>query len=167
MQLISNSRQQLSRPVFIKDKIVFNAHFNGIDNIYSIDPDSKKINALSASRYGAFNPTETADGKIIFNNYKINGYEIAEAALTEKPVGENNFIDFSAAAEKQENAGNVFDKIPDSTYQTKRYHQALNLFSFHSIIPVIDNEYVFGLELQSNNLLNTMDFYAVQNIIAI
>lgn len=159
MQLISNSRQQLSRPVFINDKIVFNAHFNGIDNIYSIDPDSKKINALSASKYGAFNPSETADGKIIFNNYKINGYEIAESVLTEKPVGENNFVDFSAAAEKQENVGNVFDKIPDSTYQTKRYHQALNLFSFHSIIPVIDNEYVFGLELQSNNLLNTMDFY--------
>ncbi|TCD25118.1 hypothetical protein EZ456_16410 [Pedobacter psychrodurus] len=158
-QLISNSRQQLSRPIFINDKIVFNAHFNGIDNIYSIDPGSKKINALSVSKYGAFNPSETADGKIIFNNYKINGYEIAEAELTEKSVGENNFVDFSAAAEKQENVGNVFDKIPDSTYQVKRYHQALNLFSFHSIIPVIDNEYLFGLELQSNNLLNTMDFY--------
>jgi hypothetical protein len=158
-ELIMNSRQQLSRPIFIDDKIVFNAHFNGIDNIYSIDPNSKKINALSASKYGAFNPTETNDGKIIFNDYKINGYEIAETALTEKPVGENNFVDFSAAAEKQENVGNVFDKIPDSTYQSKRYHQALNLFSFHSIIPVIDNEYLFGLELQSNNLLNTMDFY--------
>ncbi|WP_431294761.1 hypothetical protein [Pedobacter sp. P26] len=158
--MILNSRQQLSRPVFINDKIVFNAHFNGIDNIYAIDPTSKKITAISASKYGAFNPTESSDGKIIFNDYKINGYEIAETNITEKPVAENNFVDFSAAAEKQENVGNVFDNIPDSTYQSKRYHQALNLFSIHSIIPVIDNEYVFGLELQSNNLLNTMDFYS-------
>jgi len=158
-QLISNSRQQLSRPVFMDDKIVFNAHYNGIDNIYDIDIQTKKISALSSSKYGAFNPTETEDGKIIFNNYKINGYEIAEKAITEKTTGENNFVDFSVAAEKQENTGNVFDNIPDSTFQSKRFHQGLNLFSFHSVIPVINNEYVFGLELQSNNLLNTMDFY--------
>lgn len=158
-QLISNSRQQLSRPIFVGTKVAFNAHFNGIDNIYSIDVTSNKISAVSNSKYGAFNPTETADGKIIFNDYKINGYEITEKAVEEKPVGENTFIDFTSAAEKQENTGNVFENIPDSTFQPKRFHQALNLFSFHSIIPVIDNEYVFGMELQSNNLLNTMDFY--------
>ena len=157
--LILNSRQQLSRPVFIGDKIAFNAHFNGIDNIYDIDILSKKTNALTASRYGAFNPTETSDGKIVFNDYKINGYEIAEKQLEEKTVGENTFVDFAAAAEKQEQVGNVFENVPDSTYQSKPYHQALNLFSVHSIIPIIDNEYVFGLELESNNLLNTMDFY--------
>ncbi|TCD04461.1 hypothetical protein EZ449_17650 [Pedobacter frigidisoli] len=158
-RLISNSRQQLSRPIFLGDKIVINAHFNGIDNIYSIDITSKKISALSSSKYGAFNPTETEDGKIIFNDYKINGYEIAEQAIAEKSIGENAFVDFSSAAEKQENTGNVFENIPDSIFQSKRFRQGLNLFSFHSIIPVIDDEYVFGMELQSNNLLNTMDFY--------
>ncbi|MNX33721.1 translocation protein TolB [compost metagenome] len=157
--LIQNSRQQLSRPVFIGDKIAFNAHFNGIDNIYAIDISTKKTNALSASKYGAFNPSETGDGKMIFNDYKINGYEIAEKQIEEKPAGANAFVDFAAAAEKQEQTGNVFDNIPDSTYQAKRYRTALNLFSVHSIIPVIDNEYVFGLQLESNNLLNTMDFY--------
>lgn len=157
--LISNSRQQLSRPIFIGNKIVFNAHFNGIDNIYSIDINSKKINALSNSKYGACNATETDNEKIIFNDYNINGYEIAEKAISENPVGENTFVDFSSAAEKQERAGNIFENIPDSIFQSKRFRQGLNLFSFHSVIPVIDNEYVFGLELQSNNLLNTMDFY--------
>ena len=158
-RLISNSRQQLSRPIFIGNKIAFNAHFNGIDNIYCLDIPSKKITALSRSKNGAFNPSETADGEITFNDYKINGYEIAEQPLTEKPVGKNNFADFSLAAQKQENVGNVFTQIPDSNFQSKRYRQGLNLFSFHSVIPVIENEYVFGLELQSNNLLNTMDFY--------
>lgn len=157
--LIANSRQQLSRPIFMDNKIAFNAHFNGIDNIYEINISSKKITALSASQYGAFNPTQSSDGKITFNDYKINGYEIAEKDFAENPVGHNEFIDFSAAAEKQENTGNVFESIPDSIFQSKRYRQAVNLFSFHSIIPVIDDEYVFGLELQSNNLLNTMDFY--------
>ncbi|MDN3585216.1 hypothetical protein QWY86_00950 [Pedobacter aquatilis] len=158
--IISNSRQQLSRPIFAGNKIAFNAHFNGIDNIYGIDIISKKITAWSNSKYGAFNPSETDDGKIIFNDYKINGYEIAEQSKSEKPVGKDIFVDFSSAAAKQEKVGNVFEIIPDSVFQSKRFRQGLNLFSFHSVIPVIDNEYVFGLELQSNNLLNTMDFYS-------
>lgn len=157
--LIAESRQQLSRPIFIDDKIAFNAHFNGIDNIYEIAINTKKISALTASKYGAFNPSVTMDGKVIFNDYKINGYEIVETDIAQKPIGENGFVDFAAAAEKQENIGNVFNNIPDSIFQSKRYRQSLNLFSVHSLIPVIDNEYVFGLELQSNNLLNTMDFY--------
>lgn len=157
--LIAESRQQLSRPIFIDDKIAFNAHFNGIDNIYEIAINTKKISALTASKYGAFNPSVTMDGKVIFNDYKINGYEIVETDIAQKPIGENGFVDFAAAAEKQENIGNVFNNIPDSIFQSKRYRQSLNLFSVHSLIPVIDNEYVFGLEIQSNNLLNTMDFY--------
>lgn len=157
--LIAESRQQLSRPIFIDDKIAFNSHFNGIDNIYEIAINTKKISALTASKYGAFNPSVTMDGKVIFNDYKINGYEIVETDIAQKPIGENGFVDFAAAAEKQENIGNVFNNIPDTIFQSKRYRQSLNLFSVHSLIPVIDNEYVFGLELQSNNLLNTMDFY--------
>ncbi|WP_131538085.1 TolB-like translocation protein [Pedobacter nototheniae] len=157
--LITDSRQQLSRPIFIDDKIGFNAHFNGIDNIYDIDITTGKISALTASNYGAFNPTVTENKKIIFNDYKINGYEISEKNIEEKEIGKDGFVDFAAAAEKQENTGNVFENIPDSIYQSRRYHQALNLFNFHSIIPSIDDEYTFGLELQSNNLLNTMDFY--------
>ncbi|WP_316802839.1 hypothetical protein [Pedobacter nototheniae] len=157
--LISNSRQQLSRPIFIGDQIVFNAHFNGIDNIYGLNISSGKINALTASKYGAFNPSKTETEKIVFNDYKINGYEISEKNIEEKEVGKDGFVDFAAAAEKQENTGTVFENIPDSAYKAKPYHQALNLFSFHSIIPSIDDEYTFGLELQSNNLLNTMDFY--------
>ncbi|MCX2574761.1 TolB family protein [Pedobacter sandarakinus] len=157
--LISDSRQQLSRPIFINGKIAFNAHFNGIDNIYNIDIESKKINALTQSRFGAFNPSQIDSTQIIFNDYKLNGYEIASAGFSETTVGENTFVDFSAAATKQENTGNVFSNIPDSTFQVRRFRQGLNLFNFHSVIPVIDNQYLFGLELQSNNLLNTLDVY--------
>ena len=157
--IIANSRQQLSRPVFINNQILFNAHFNGTDNIYVIDPQTKKVEALTNSRYGAFNPEKSEAGKIIFNDYKLNGYEIAEQILSPKSTGKNMFVDFSSAAEKQENTGNVFENIPDSIFQSKPYHQGLNLFSFHSIIPTIDDEYTFGLELQSNNLLNTMNVY--------
>jgi hypothetical protein len=160
-KIIGETPQQLSRPVFIGHKIAFNAHYNGINNIYDVDPASGKINALSASKYGAFNPAEIAGtDSILFNDYKLYGYTIAKTAIRPVPVLKNNFVFFGAAAEKQENTGNVFSQVPDSNFTSKPYRKLGNLFNFHSVIPVIENENQGGIQLKSNNLLNTMDTYA-------
>lgn len=160
-KIISETPQQLSRPVYINQHIAFNAHYSGIDNIYDVDPASGKITALSASKYGAFNPTKIeGTDSILFNSYNLYGYEITKTKIEPSKTGKNNFVYFGAAAEKQENTGNVFSKVPDSSFTSKPYHALGNLFNFHSIVPVVENEYQAGLELQSNNLLNTMDTYA-------
>lgn len=160
-KLISESQQQLSRPIFIKQQIAFNAHYSGINNIYSIDIQSKKISALSASKYGAFNATPTiSKDSILFNNFGITGYNITSAAIKEELLPDNHFVYFGAAAEKQENTGNVFDSIPDSLYTSKPYRTLNNLFNFHSITPTITDENQGGLQLSSDNLLNTLNFFA-------
>ncbi|MBB2145356.1 hypothetical protein GM921_07670 [Pedobacter sp. LMG 31464] len=160
-QLISETNQQLSRPVFIGEEIAFNASLNGIDNIYNVSPISKKITALTAAKYGAFNPSLSADGKsILFNNYQLMGYEIAKTPLSPKEIQENHFVYFGAAAEKQENTVNVFKNIPDSTYQSKSYQPLAHLFNFHSLSPTIDEDDRLGLLLKSNDLLNIFDFSA-------
>ena len=161
-QIIKDTPQQISRPVFINNNIAFNAHYSGIDNIYAVDINSKKISALSDAKYGAFNPTVVAGtDSILFNDYKLFGYSVAETKIAPVKTGKNNFIYFGAAAEKQENAGNVFASVPtDSTFSSKPYKKLGNLFNFHSIIPVIENENQGGIQLKSNNLLNTFDAYA-------
>lgn len=162
--LIEESQQQLSRPVYLPQGIAFNAHYNGIDNIYYVDPASKKISALSAAKYGAFNPSLTPDRQaIVFNNYGVQGYEIAESPLKPEQPGENNFVFLGAAAAAQENSGNVFSAIPDSTFVSKPYRTLGNLFSVHSIIPVIEDEYRGGLQINSDNLLSTMNAFAGVN----
>jgi hypothetical protein len=159
-KIIRDTPQQLSRPVYFRDRIAFNAHYNGIDNIYDVDPVSGKINALSASKYGAFNPTLIqGTDSILFNNYNLFGLEVAATKLMRKPTGKNNFVYFGATAQKQENTGNVFTDLPDSAFVSKPYHTLSNLFNFHSIIPVVENEYQAGLQLKSNNLLNTVNSY--------
>lgn len=160
-QLIPNTQQQVTRPVFINDQIAFNAHYSGLDNIYSIDIKTKKISALSAAKYGAFNPSFCKNSKtIIFNNYTASGYQIAETAISPRQTGASNFVFFGEAAEKQEHTGNVFSKIPDSTYSSKPYGRFANLFNVHSIVPIIEDEYQFGLQLNSNNLLSTFSSFA-------
>jgi hypothetical protein len=154
--ILPETRQQISRPIFINENIAFNAHYSGVDNIYSIDINSKEIVALSASKYGAFNPTYTKkDSQLLFNNYNLRGQEIASTQLNASKVDSNRFVYFGATAEQQENVSDVFAEIPDSTYQSKPYKKLGHLINFHSISPVIENDYVGGLAFKSDNLLNT------------
>jgi len=163
-KIIKETPQQLSRPVFINSGIAFNAHYSGIDNIYEVDVQSGKISALSASKYGAFNVSKIpGTDSILFNNFNLFGYEVTKARINPAKTGKNNFVYFGAAAEKQENTGNVFAKIPDTTFTSTPYKKLGHLFNFHSVIPVIENDQQGGLQLKSNNLLNTFDSFAGVN----
>lgn len=158
-KILAETRQQLSRPIFIGNNIAFNAHYNGIDNIYEVSIENKKINALTSAKYGAFNPSITANGNIVFNTYKKNGYEIAEKQHVLSEIADNHFVYFGTEAEKQEDTKNAFDSIPTKKFDSKPYHQLSSPINFHSLIPTLDNDNnTYGLKLQSNNLLNTIDF---------
>jgi hypothetical protein len=159
-KIIPETNQQLTRPIFIVDNIAFNAHLSGVDNIYLVSPSSKKITALTAAKFGAFNAGITADGKsILFNNYQLMGYDIAKTPIVPKPIPANTFAYFGAAAEKQENTGNVFDKIPDSTFTAKKYHPLSNLINFHSISVGEDEDERVNLQLKSDDLLNNLTLF--------
>lgn len=183
-QMIAETRQQLGRPIYFNRCIVFNAHYNGINNIYKLDTASKKISALSASKYGAFNATPESpsanDGhateKLMFSDYALHGFSIAELApgrTRETPqdtIGQqpslanpdNHFVNFATVAITQEVKTpdqNIFDSIPAKNFPSKPYPALSNLLNFHSISPFIENEYRGGFELKSNNLLSTFDFF--------
>ncbi len=157
--LIENSRQQLSKPVFFGEKIAFNAHFSGIDNIYEITTGTKKISALTAAKYGAFNASfSEADGSLIFNNYQVTGYEVAKTKIDPQPIGEDHFVYYGLETKKEDY---VFANVPDSTFSSQSYRPLKHMFNFHSLSPTADgNAENFGLQLNSDDLLNTTSFYA-------
>ncbi|MHA4896317.1 TolB family protein [Pedobacter sp. PWIIR3] len=158
-KLLGESQQQLGRPTFTSRGIAFNAHYSGIDNIYELDTASNKMSALSAAKYGAFNPS-ILDSTMLFNNYQVDGYKIAQAATYSKEIASNHFVNFNDTTRSQENSPDVFTNVPNISYNSKPYHSLGNLFNVHSIIPTIENEYRGGLQLVSNNLLNTFDYFA-------
>lgn len=159
-KIISETQQQLSRPIFNGDQIIFNGHLNGIDNIFDVDPQSLKISALSASKYGAFNASLTGDGSgVLFNDYNLMGYDIVQASINLKEIQKNGFVYFGKEAEAQEQIDNIFKEIPSKTLESKPYHPLAHLFNFHSLSPTIDDLDRPGLQLKSNDLLSTFDFY--------
>lgn len=158
--------QEILKPIYAGDQIVFKAHYNGIDNIYRLDKSTGEIFQLTSAKLGAFNPSYNAkENRLLFNHY-TTGYDIAEikwdpaSGKNIKQV-ENTFVDYNKPLYEQEGSDDVFDTIPSRVYQSKRYSdlQFKNLFYFHSIYPLA-GESLSGVELRSDNKLNTIGVYA-------
>ena len=165
-KLFDPVRQLISRPTFAKQKILFKAHFNGTDNIYSFDLSTKDINRISDAQFGAYQPSyDVKNQKIYFSDYRNTGHRIVSidlnsAKTTLRDKEPDNFLQYFKPLISQENTSNVFQDIPEKEYPIKPYKEAAHLFYFHSLRPThteseIDNQYVIGFDLASDNKLNT------------
>ena len=167
--IIPFQRQQITRPIYAGNSILFRAHYNGLDNIYCIEPGEQPTQATSAL-YGATNPSyDKTSNTILFNNYRVSGYDIAAIPYQDIPKNKidhnnNSFIDYVAPLVVQEANAAILDSIPHKQHPVKTYNEFKNLFYFHSLSPLIDknsnNDMGIGLKIKSDNLLNTLEFYS-------
>lgn len=169
--LLPYQKQEILRPVYGEGSVFFKAHYNGTDNIYRLNMADRKIFQVSSAKLGAFNPSyDTISKKMTFNTYTTVGYDIAALnanSLSGVPLEQiaNHFVDYGKTAHVQEGSRNVLYDIIYKPYPNTPYKDWKNLFNFHSIIPILeDNPYFdnsnIGFELQSDNLLNTLSFYS-------
>lgn len=168
-QLIPFQQQQISRPVYAGKQILFSAHYNGLNNIYRLDPGSLEIFQITSSTYGAFSPSYDEHSKLVFfNDYQVNGEDITSINLDNAGTSikklTNTFINYAQPLVIQEGNKNVFATIPTEKYETKPYRELSNLFYFYGIRPILEenglnNDLNFGLQLVSTNKLNSLDFY--------
>jgi hypothetical protein len=162
--------QQISRPVYAGSNVLFRAHYNGVNNIYSIAEGSSEAIALTNVSFGASNPSYHSESNtVIFNNYQLQGYDIAsipfETAISSiSSFSQSTFINYSEPIVEQEANSSILDNIPDNKFSSKPFKEIKNLFYFHSASPIAEendqnNELNIGLKLRSNNKLNTLDLY--------
>lgn len=164
-QLLPQSNQMIARPTFDDDKIIYKAHYTGIENIYQLNTATKEIKPLSSVYFGAHYPSIN-NYQLLFSDYTLNGYNVvkhnlssSEQIITNKQT--NTFVNYFEPLISQENKSNVFDSIPNHRYESKKYASAKNLFYFHSLRPnsstnQFTNSSDFGFDLISNNMLNTL-----------
>lgn len=169
--LLNHISQQFERPIYADDRIIFKASYNGIDNLYSLNPLNNEVFQLTNIRYGAFNPSYQATSKtILFNNYQPYGYQISRISLNEtqpKSIKEikNTFINYFEPLLTQEAKPIDQDSIPHKTYASTPYKELEHLFNFHSLSLASDNfesigDLKLGVLLLSDNLLNTLSVRA-------
>lgn len=165
--LIDKQIQEIAAPTYIDNRIIFQAHYNGIDNIYSLNLLSKEITQLTNVKYGAYDPFfDPKTNQIYFSNYDGRNYIISYTSIektTKTSLSEidDTFISYFKPLQEAKH----FKVTNDSTYQEiipqTPYKEVNNLFNFHSLSINDGNyddleNYKPGLFLLSNNLMNTM-----------
>ena len=153
--LLSGQAQQIERPMYANGHILFKAHYNGIDNIYSLDTAKGIIRQRTNVRYGAFNPWfDRKTGQIWFNEYQINGYRISHLKSSDLPISH-----FNPPLSKK-NILMTSDTSEGKIWPSKPYKRLKNLINFHSLS--VDNGNFDnlgninpGIYWLSDDLLNT------------
>ncbi|HRS54753.1 MAG TPA: hypothetical protein P5250_08625, partial [Bacteroidales bacterium] len=162
--ILNPSHNEISRPLFDGKFIFFNGSYDGISNIYALNPENYKIYRVSSAKYGALYPSVlTEKNKIAFSNYTNNGYQIVVVPYDTSKWSEINYenISYLPIAEtitnQELNLINNNNKI-DTNYTIKKYSKLLHLFHFHSWMPFYYgdvNEIYPGITLMSQNILST------------
>lgn len=164
-KLFEEERQLIARPIFGLNGILYKAHYTGVENIFYFNLIEKKKYQLTNAEFGATNVSLSQSGKyFLFNDYQPDGYNISKSFFNE--LNKTLIADTSKTLpiffdklKTQENTLNIFSGIESKTYPIKKYSELNHLFYFHSIEPIaenLDNDARIGLNLVSNNKLNTL-----------
>jgi len=163
--LLPYSSMEMKRPSFCCNFIFYTASYNGKDNIYACDINSKEVFRVTSARFGASDAAVANDlSAIIYSNYTADGYELVEEELDPAKwkkivVPAKSAFDLAEKLSEQENFIFNTDSVPDIKYESKPYRKVLNLFNLHSWAPIgidIRNYSVApGVTLLSQNLLGT------------
>lgn len=153
--VLDGQPQQIERPVYAGDRILFKAHYNGIDNLYLLDTAISTIRQLTNVPYGAFNPWfDGKTGQIWFNQYQIDGYRISHLQSG------NSAISHFKAPGNEKHLLTTSDISRDEIWPSKPYKRLKNLINFHSLS--VDNGNFDNLDninpgiyWLSDDLLNT------------
>ena len=136
--LIDYSEENVGHPVLNDHILFYNSPYSGIDNIYAMDLDNGKKYQVTSSKYGAFNPSVSTDGKTInYNDFTVNGMDVVKIPFDQRswiPLEDVkvNRIEYYKPLIEQENNGNILETVPENKYIVKPYQRGKKLLNIHS-----------------------------------
>jgi len=76
------SYENIGRPVFYKDFLIYNSNYSGIGNIYAVNIFTQESYQLTSRKFGAYNANVLEiNNKMLFQDYTKDGFDIAEMDL--------------------------------------------------------------------------------------
>ncbi len=133
--LTDYTQENAGYPVPFRDYVLFNSPRSGIDNIYAIHIATGQRYQITTSKYGAYNPSVSKDGKTIFYNEQsrdgMNVVKIPVDSAAWKAVS-NEYAEPSSSYQhlvEQENNTDLFKNVPSEKFPTKKYSKFGNMFN--------------------------------------
>ena len=142
-------------------KLYYSSTYSGINNIYSLNRSTGAITQLTSTRFGAYFPAVSQDGKaLVYCEFTHKGHRLMSAPMnrllnkTIQPVPLEKLSKFDYSFFPEE-GGSILGKIPENDEEIKPYKQWQHLFKVHSwtVNPTFQS---IGLFLMSDNLLNNL-----------
>ncbi len=160
-EILPDSLEAVSDPVFFDRYVLYHSPRSGIDNIYALDVESRRQWRVTSARFGAFYPSVSADGKkLVFSNYTVDGYDAAQMALnpaawTEIRDLSSRDIGFYGPLIDQEQGTDIFaaGDVPAAKFPARSYSATGHMFNVHSwgLVPTTTEA---SLVFLSNDILN-------------
>ena len=137
--------------------ILFTSHNSNQDNLFTVNRFSKKINRITAAKFGNNYGSYGSDGSLLYSSYSSNGYRIARKTVINNLETLDSINHYDLVADKLsqiEHVRPVFSST-DTLFTVKKYSN-FNIINFHSwgpYIPVESQAYL-GASLMSQNILS-------------
>jgi hypothetical protein len=154
--------ENIGYPVPYQKYILFNSPSNGIDNIYAIDTSTGQKYQITSSRYGAYNPSVSLDGKsVYYNEQGRDGLDVVKINFDPsswKPIDELTTQPTSSFQHLVEQEGRplLLDSVPTQNYSVKKYSQFKHLINPHSWGAYLDNSLTsVNIGITSRDVLST------------
>ncbi len=158
--IIDYGWNNIGRPVFHKNYILYNSDYSGIGNINAVDINSGERFQVTSSRFGAYNADVSVD-RMVYQEYTKDGFDIAEIDLDPANWKRIENVTKTEPAYYQplveQEGGQSIDEatIPDKKYPVEKYKKFRDGIKFHSWGVYPAPPYI-GVRLVSNNYLNTL-----------
>ncbi|MDR1348990.1 MAG: hypothetical protein LBJ63_11310 [Prevotellaceae bacterium] len=139
--LVEKSFTGIENISFYGENIIFNSGFDGVDNLYLITTETKKIHRLTNSKFGAIAASHNKNSDLIFSEYYSNGMKLATKKIEfdeDASVDRMQPYKFELAETVAAQENFVIDTIDlknVKTYNTKLYVKTANLFRVHNWLP--------------------------------
>lgn len=163
--LTQPSDENIGHPVPASNYVFYNAPIGGIDNIFAWDASTGNRYQVTQSRYGAYNPEVSADGKnLYYNDQGRDGFDIVRIPLTtaswipmeEFQSPETNNPTLFGLSNK-----NLLADVPQEEYKVKKYSRASHIFNPYSWGAYVDNTLTqVDVGISSRDVLSTMSLNA-------
>lgn len=161
--VLSTGHENVGHPVLFQHYLFFNSPITGIDNIFVFDLQTKKRYQVTSSKYAAYNPAISKDGKTIYYNEQTrDGLDVVEI-----PFDPPSWKTFESSSQEhqpnlvqhlvdQEGRPHLLDSIPQTKHPVTRYSKLKGILNPYSWGAFVSNDLAqINVGIASRDILST------------
>lgn len=154
--------ENIGYPISIGKYVLYNTPRSGIDNIFAFDISSGNFYQVTSSKYGAYNPSISANGKTLFyNEQSRDGLNVAK--INFDPASWVAVSKFEKLPDsgfehlvEQEGHPDLLSNVPTESFGVKKYSKVAHMLNPYNWGAYIDNSLTqVELGISSRDVLST------------